>query len=50
MSSQTTPKPEVVDWVKVAMDCRMHEGPGYDKDKIIDGLCEQIAALRAGGV
>lgn len=49
LRASAAPKVEAVDWVKAAEECLSHNGPGYDRDAIMTGLCEQIAALRAKG-
>jgi hypothetical protein len=56
LRASATPKPEAVDWVKIARDYMDNRAGNYVSETIIeglcgkiDGLCEQIAALRAAG-
>lgn len=48
--ASATPKPEAVDWVKQMDQWRRDGEADYAFDTIIEGLCDQITALRAGGV
>lgn len=51
LRASAAPKPDPVDWLKIAEATRAAGSHliGYDKDAIITGLCEQLTALRAGG-
>lgn len=50
LRTSATPKPEAVDWVKQMDQWRRDGEADYAFDTIIEGLCDQIAALRAGVV
>lgn len=49
LRASAAPKAEPVDWVKIAKDHMAYVGPSPGADAIMNGLCEQIAALRAKG-
>jgi hypothetical protein len=49
LRASATPKPEAVDWVKIVEECHHNGWADWDRATVINGLCEQIAALRAAG-
>lgn len=49
LRASAIPKPEAVDWAQYAQEY-IGGARAFDPDIIMTGLCEQIAALRAGGV